>query len=69
MLVISGELDTDSRKRFAAELTRQLPHAERVEIPDAGHLCSLDNPKVYGAAIKRFLDRHAASSNNPLKDT
>jgi pimeloyl-ACP methyl ester carboxylesterase len=57
--VIAGEFDLESRKAFADELALQLPQAERVQIPDAGHLCSLDNPTAYNAAIRSFLARHA----------
>jgi 3-oxoadipate enol-lactonase len=63
-LVINGEFDLDSRKRFAAQLASQLPRAECVEIPDAGHLCNLDNPRAYNDAVKRFLERHAFPSTD-----
>jgi len=68
MLLIGGELDTDTRRRAANELARQFPLAERVSIAGAGHLCSLDHPSIYAAAIKSFLHRHPAS-NDSLKDT
>jgi len=59
VLVINGELDLESRKRFARELALRLPQAERVEIPAAGHLSNLDNPRAYNDALGRFLERHA----------
>jgi 3-oxoadipate enol-lactonase len=61
-LIVSGEFDLDSRKRFAEQLALQLPQAERVEIPGAGHLCNLDNPRTYTEALKGFLKRHEFSS-------
>jgi len=61
-LIVSGEFDLDSRKRFAEQLALQLPHVERVEIPGAGHLCNLDNPRAYNEALKGFLKRHEFSS-------
>jgi len=61
VLVIGGALDLDSRKRFAHELMLQLPCAERAEIPNAGHVCNLDNPRAYNSTLQNFLDRHAAS--------
>jgi 3-oxoadipate enol-lactonase len=61
VLLIGGALDLDSRKGSAHELMLQLPSAERVEIPQAGHLCNLDNPRAYNSALQNFLDRHAAS--------
>ncbi|MGC2031057.1 MAG: alpha/beta hydrolase [Steroidobacteraceae bacterium] len=61
-LVINGKFDLDSRKRFAEQLALQLPQVERIEIPDAGHLCNLDNPRAYNEALKGFLKRHEFSS-------
>ena len=58
-LVISGEFDIESRRHFANELASKLPQAAQAEIRDAGHLCSLDNPRAYAAVIRQFLDRHA----------
>jgi pimeloyl-ACP methyl ester carboxylesterase len=59
VLLIGGEFDLDSRKIAAAELASQLPQAERVQIPGAGHLCNLDNPAAYTAAIEEFVARRA----------
>lgn len=61
VLVIGGALDIDGRRRFADELTRELPRAERAEIPQAGHLCNLDNPRAYTAALQNFLEQHATA--------
>lgn len=58
-LVISGELDLGSRKRFARHIALQLPGAEYVEIPGAGHLSNLDNPGAYNDALRQFSQRHA----------
>jgi pimeloyl-ACP methyl ester carboxylesterase len=58
-LVISGELDLDSRKQFARHIALQLPRAEFVEIPGAGHLSNLDNPGAYNEALRQFSHRHA----------
>ncbi len=65
VLLIGGALDLDSRKRFADELMSQFVHVERAQIPDAGHLCSLDNPAAYTFTLRQFLDRHAPASNHP----
>ena len=64
VLLIGGEFDVDSRKTAAAELASQFPLAERVQIPGAGHLCNLDDPAAYNAAIKEFLDRNAHRSHD-----
>jgi 3-oxoadipate enol-lactonase len=60
--VINGEFDLESRKRFARQLALWLPQAECVEIPDAGHLSNLDNPRAYNDALARFLEDHALRS-------
>jgi|SRR5580692_648433 3-oxoadipate enol-lactonase len=62
VLVVNGEFDLDSRKRFAKQLALQLPQVEHAEIPDAGHLCNLDNPRAYNETLKGFLRRHEFSS-------
>jgi 3-oxoadipate enol-lactonase len=62
VLVVNGEFDLDSRKRFAKQLALQLPYVEHAEIPDAGHLCNLDNPRAYNETLKGFLRRHEFSS-------
>jgi 3-oxoadipate enol-lactonase len=61
-LVMNGEFDLDSRKQSARQLALQLPQAECVELPDAGHLCNLDNPRAYNDILTRFLERHAFPS-------
>jgi pimeloyl-ACP methyl ester carboxylesterase len=57
-LLINGEYDPEGRRRFAKQLASQLPLAEHVDIPEAGHLCNLDNPRAYNEALKRFLENH-----------
>jgi pimeloyl-ACP methyl ester carboxylesterase len=58
VLVIRGEFDPGTRKAAAEALASRLSQAELQEIPDAGHLCNLDNPSAYNAAINSFLARH-----------
>lgn len=66
-LVINGEFDLDSRKYSGSQLALQLPHAEYVEIPDAGHLSNLDNPRAYNQVLRPFLERHALPANQPVR--
>jgi pimeloyl-ACP methyl ester carboxylesterase len=58
VLLIGGEFDLESRKRFAEDLKLQLPQAERALVPGSGHLCNLDNPLAYNSAVRDFLARH-----------
>jgi 3-oxoadipate enol-lactonase len=62
VLVINGEFDLESRKRFARQLSRLLRQVEYAEISGAGHLCNLDNPRAYNETLRRFLERHAIPS-------
>jgi pimeloyl-ACP methyl ester carboxylesterase len=61
-LVINGEFDLESRRGYAKELALRFCHVERVEIPDAGHLCNLDNPRAYNEALRRFLQKGVVPS-------
>ena len=63
--MIGGALDIDSRKQSADELTLELPRAERVEIPNAGHLCNLDNPQAYTSALRNFLEHPMIARTQP----
>ena len=54
VLLLNGDRDLVGRRRFAGRLASELPRAEHVEIPEAGHLCNLDNPRAYNEALKRF---------------
>jgi len=62
-LVINGERDSDSRKRFAANLVSQLPRGEYTEIPGSGHLSNLDNPGAYLGVLLGFLEQHSLCSH------
>ena len=61
-LIVNGRFDTKSRLRAGEQLARVLPHAERVLIPDAGHLPNLDNPLAYNEAIQSFLRRQSRAA-------
>ncbi len=65
VLVIGGALDMDSRRQAADELVRALPRAARVQIPGAGHLCNIDNPQAYGAALRNFLEHPMIARTQP----
>jgi pimeloyl-ACP methyl ester carboxylesterase len=57
VLVLTGDHDLPSRTQAANSLAAQLTHAERAVIPAAGHLPNLDNPKLYNAVVRTFLER------------
>jgi pimeloyl-ACP methyl ester carboxylesterase len=61
VLIITGDHDLASRTRAAETLAEQSTNAERAVIPAAGHLPNLDNPIVYNAVVRTFLERHTVS--------
>jgi pimeloyl-ACP methyl ester carboxylesterase len=67
VLVINGEFDLDSRRQSGNQFVSQLRRVEYGEIPDAGHLCNLDNPHAYNQVLRRFLERHATPANQPMR--
>lgn len=62
-LIVTGEHDLPSRLRAADALSAALPAAQRVSIPRAGHIPNLDNPAVYNAVLRAFLERHTRSAS------
>jgi pimeloyl-ACP methyl ester carboxylesterase len=54
-LVGVGELDKRDFHEIAERLAREIPQAESVVIPGAGHLPSLDRPEATASVICRFL--------------
>jgi 3-oxoadipate enol-lactonase len=58
-LVLSGDYGLPSRLQSAQKLCAQLPAAEHVILPDAGHLINLDQPALYSNLCRAFLMRHA----------
>jgi pimeloyl-ACP methyl ester carboxylesterase len=58
-LILSGEYDLETRQQSAQWLAEQLGGSIRQQIPNAGHLCGLDNPSVYNQVVNDFLSRHA----------
>jgi pimeloyl-ACP methyl ester carboxylesterase len=60
-LVIVGEHDAISTVAEMRDFSSQIPGAEFVEVPSAGHLSTLENPAVVNKAIARFLNRCEAN--------
>jgi pimeloyl-ACP methyl ester carboxylesterase len=56
-LVAVGEHDKADFHAIAERLARELPDAELVVIPGAGHLPSLEQPEVTAELVTRFLAR------------
>ena len=54
-LVAVGEHDKGDFHAIAERLAREIPSAERVVIPGAGHLPSLEQPEATAELVRRFL--------------
>jgi 3-oxoadipate enol-lactonase len=54
-LVAVGERDKQDFHAIAERLAREIPDAELVVIPGAGHLPSLERPDETAALVRRFL--------------
>jgi len=61
-MVVTGEpgLDFIVPVRLTEEYTRMWPHAERLTIPQTGHLGLITRSDVFTEAVAGFADRHTA---------
>jgi pimeloyl-ACP methyl ester carboxylesterase len=37
-------------------IAEQIPNAEFVQIPNAGHMCAMEQPELVNAAIRGFIN-------------
>jgi pimeloyl-ACP methyl ester carboxylesterase len=63
-LVLCGAEDALTPPAAMREMAEQIPNAEYVEIPDAGHMAPLENPAAVNAAIRWFLAAHFGKNDN-----
>lgn len=54
-LMVVGEEDVPTPKTKAERIAQGIPGARLVSIPDAGHLCTVDEPATVTKAIEAFL--------------
>ena len=57
-LIIGGAKDKGAPPEALAEAAAKIPGAEHAVVPDAGHICALENPSAFMAALKPFLAKH-----------
>lgn len=65
LLVLVGERDMPAFRRSAEILRRSVPAAERLYLPDAGHLCLLEEPERTAHLLSAHLRRHAERAPAP----
>jgi 3-oxoadipate enol-lactonase len=54
-LVMAGELDTVAPAPMMQKMAAQIPGARFLTVPGAGHLINLEQPRVFNAALEKFL--------------
>ena len=57
-LLVYGGDDTLTTPELGRRMQAQIPGSDFVEIADAGHLCNIEKPEIFNAAVLEFLTRH-----------
>jgi pimeloyl-ACP methyl ester carboxylesterase len=60
VVIMTGERDRIVSARLSDELAAALPDAERIRVPDAGHVVLLERPEAVNEAISGLVARLAA---------
>lgn len=59
-LLIYGEKDVRSPVSVGKAIHAQIPHADLVVIPNAGHACNVEAAERFNSEVRRFLRAHQA---------
>ncbi len=62
VLIVAGEGDLVTPVGHSETMARELPDAELVRVPDAGHLVMLEHPEIVNARLADLLARAGAPS-------
>lgn len=57
VLAVTGALDSPDHVRMARELVDTVPHGRLAVVERAAHMPNLEQPAVFDAQLRRFLDR------------
>jgi 3-oxoadipate enol-lactonase len=57
-LLVFGSDDKLTTPELGRRMQAQIEGSEFVEIEDAGHLCNIEKPDIFNAAVLKFLTRH-----------
>ena len=63
LLVVAGEQDVRSPVAVAQRLAADAPHSEFVVLPATGHMCNMESPAAFNAALVAFLERLPSSGS------
>jgi len=58
-LVLAGEEDVLKPRGYAAQIAREIPGAQLLMVPAAGHALCLERPAEFNTALVGFLAQHA----------
>jgi pimeloyl-ACP methyl ester carboxylesterase len=61
-LLVVGERDVRSPEAVVRAMADDIPGAELVVLPGVGHVCHVEAPAAFEAAVRAFLDRVAATT-------
>lgn len=61
-LVLWGDHDVLVPRTYSDALVAGIERAELIVVPDAGHLCTLEQPELVNGIIRDFLLRHPSAS-------
>lgn len=64
VLLVWGELDERSPLSVARQIQAEIPSAELVVIPDAGHISNLESPERFNQALREFCRAHPPGSGS-----
>jgi 3-oxoadipate enol-lactonase len=62
MLYLTGAQDSGAPSDVMQEMAQQTPGAQFIEIPNAGHISTVEQPKAIADAIDRFIGSLAAKA-------
>jgi pimeloyl-ACP methyl ester carboxylesterase len=57
VMVLTGEVEKDR----PSKLMECLPTAQRVIIPDAGHVSNLENPEAFTKLVMQFIEQKSVN--------
>jgi len=58
VLVVTGEHDRTCTPRAARDLHAGIPNSELLIVPDASHMCFIEQPEIYFRAVREFFARN-----------
>jgi pimeloyl-ACP methyl ester carboxylesterase len=57
VLGVTGAIDSPDHVRMVRELVETVPHGQLAVVENAGHMPNLEQPGLFDALLRRFLDR------------